>query len=104
MSPLVQLLLYGLVISLILIPVSRWFWKKWDLPNRQTRKVFAEMKLAKEEEEMWHEKEVEMKAEIEEKMKWERKPKVESISDDAKTIAYRVLDNANAETPDTNSD
>ena len=92
MLPIVQLLLYGLIACLVLIPVSRWFWKKWDLPSRQTKEQIAEQRREREEERMWREKEAELQAEIAEKKKWERTPEKEAPSEDAKQVALDLLD------------
>lgn len=94
MLPLVQLLLYGLVISLILIPVSRWFWKKWDRPSRQTKEEIVERRREREEERMWQEKEAEHQAEIAEKKKWERTPEKEAPSEDLKQASLALLGNS----------
>ena len=92
MLPVVQLLLYGLLACLVLIPVSRWFWKKWDLPSRQTKEEIAEQRRERQEERMWREKEVEIQAEIAEKKKWERTPETEAPSEVVKQVALDLLD------------
>ena len=50
---LYQLIAIGLAVALILIPIVRWFWLRFDMPSKW---VVADKKRRKEEEEeaeMW---------------------------------------------------
>ena len=43
----------GLVIALVLIPIVRWFWKRFDLPSKFALETLRRQKQEDEEAEMW---------------------------------------------------
>ena len=61
---LYQLIAIGLAVALILIPIVRWFWLRFDMPSKW---VVADKKRRKEEEE-----EAEMWAKIEDRIAEEK--------------------------------
>ena len=89
---LVQSLLYGLIACIVLIPITRWFWKRWDRPDKLTRQAIEEHRLTKEEEILWKERAEEREAIRKEQGKWVRSPEVEAPSEDTKSLALGVLD------------
>ena len=63
MDDLVRFLVIGLVVAAVLVPVVRWFWKRFDRPT-EAQLEFEEAKQKKREEErMWRQIEAKMRAE-----------------------------------------
>ena len=63
MDDLVRFLVIGLVVAAVLVPVVRWFWKRFDRPT-EAQLEFEEAKQKKREEErMWRQIEAQMRAE-----------------------------------------
>ena len=63
MDDLVRFLVIGLVVAAVLVPVVRWFWKRFDRPT-EAQLEFEEAKQKKQEEErMWRQIEAQMRAE-----------------------------------------
>jgi hypothetical protein len=52
---IVKLLLWALVGSILLIPLVRWFRRRWDLPSKESRELIAELKVEQQEKEVWQE-------------------------------------------------
>ena len=50
---LFQMIGLGLVIALILIPIVRWFWKRFDMPSKFALEVLRRKEIEAEEVEMW---------------------------------------------------
>ncbi|RZD43887.1 MAG: hypothetical protein CXT69_06895 [Methanobacteriota archaeon] len=86
-----KILLYGLIFSLIMIPIMRWFWKRWDNPDEEVKDAIEQHKLAKEEEIIWLEKEAELQAEEMEKMKWVKSPSLKAPSEEERLAAIQNL-------------
>ena len=89
---IVRVLVYGLIACIILIPITRWFWKRWDRPDKLTRQAIEEHRLTKEEEILWKERAEELEAIRREQGKWVRSPEVKAPSEDTKSLAFGVLD------------
>ena len=63
MDDLVRFLVIGLVVAAVLVPIVRWFWKRFDRPT-EAQLEFEEAKQKKREEErMWRQIEAKMRAE-----------------------------------------
>ena len=92
MLAIVQILLYGLIACIVFIPLARWFWKRWDRPDKLTRQAIEEHRLTKEEEILWKERAEELEAIRKEQGKWVRSPEVKAPSEDTKSLALGVLD------------
>ena len=43
----------GLAIAIVLIPIARWFWKRFDLPSKFALETMRRQKQEDEESEMW---------------------------------------------------
>ena len=96
---IVQILLYGLIACIVFIPLARWFWKRWDRPDKLTRQAIEEHRLTKEEEILWKERAEELEAIRKEQGKWVRSPEVKAPSEDTKSLALGVLDIDRARPP-----
>ena len=76
MDDLVETLAIGLTVSLILIVVSWWFWKRYDRPSEAQLEREESIAKKKEETRMWRAVEAQMsqeKAALEEKALYERR-------------------------------
>ncbi|MDA8843827.1 hypothetical protein N9O19_05920 [Euryarchaeota archaeon] len=76
MDDLVETLAIGLIVSLILIVVSWWFWKRYDRPSEAQLEREESIAKKKEETRMWRTVEAQMsreKAALEEKALFERR-------------------------------
>ncbi|MDA8690215.1 hypothetical protein N9M86_03930 [Euryarchaeota archaeon] len=76
MDDLVETLAIGLIVSLILIVVSWWFWKRYDRPSEAQLEREESIAKKKEETRMWRTVEAQMsreKAALEEKALYERR-------------------------------
>ena len=89
---IVRVLVYGLIACIILIPITRWFWKRWDRPDKLTRQAIEDHRLTKEEEILWKERAEELETIRREQGKWVRSPEVKTPSEDTKLLAFGVLD------------
>ena len=63
----------GLVIAIILIPLARWFWKRFDMPSKFAIEYFKQKQRDAEEEEMWAGIESQIEAEEKSKLEFEMK-------------------------------
>ena len=63
----------GLGIALILIPIVRWFWKKFDMPSKWAIEYFYRQQKEAEEAEMWSSIESQIEAEESAKREFEMK-------------------------------
>ena len=64
MAPgLFQMIGIGLAIALILIPIVRWFWKRFDMPSKFALEVLRRKEIEAEEAEMWAGIEAQVEAE-----------------------------------------
>ena len=92
MNLLVELLIWGVAISLILIPTVRWFWKFWDRPSAEAIEIIQQRQDDKLEKEAWIAAEqAEREAEFE-KLKWIRKPPAKQLTIGEKSDALDALD------------
>ena len=97
MNLLIELLIWGVAISLVLIPVVRWFWKFWDRPSADAIEIMQQRQDEKLEEKVWLVAEqAEREAEFE-KLKWIRKPPARQLSGDEKSDALDTLDQTEIE-------
>ena len=53
----------GLAIALILIPIVRWFWKRFDMPSKWALEILRRKEVEAEEAEMWSGIEAKVEAE-----------------------------------------
>ena len=63
----------GLAIAIVLIPIARWFWKRFDLPSKFALETIRRQKQEDEEAEMWAGIEAQVQAAEDEKRKSEIK-------------------------------
>ena len=70
---LFQMIGLGLVIALILIPIVRWFWKRFDMPSKFALEVLRRKEIEAEEAEMWAGIEAQVEAETAAKREFEMK-------------------------------
>ena len=64
MAPgLFQMIGIGLAFALILIPIVRWFWKRFDMPSKFALEVLRRKEIEAEEAEMWAGIEAQVEAE-----------------------------------------
>ncbi len=72
---LFQMIGIGLVIALILIPVVRWFWKRFDMPSKFALEVLRRKEIEAEEAELWAGIEAQVEAEETARRDFEMKQK-----------------------------
>ena len=72
---LFQMIGLGLAIALILIPVVRWFWKRFDMPSKFALEVLRRKKIEAEEAELWAGIEAQVEAEETARRDFEMKQK-----------------------------
>ena len=65
----------GLAIALILIPVVRWFWKRFDMPSKFALEVLRRKEIEAEEAELWAGIEAQVEAEETARRDFEMKQK-----------------------------
>ena len=65
----------GLVIALILIPIVRWFWKRFDMPSKWAIEVLQQKEKEAEEAQMWAGIESQVEAEETARREFEMKQK-----------------------------
>ena len=53
----------GLVVALILIPIVRWFWRRFDLPSKRAQELMKQSKEEAAETRMWQSIEAQVEAE-----------------------------------------
>ena len=66
MEPLVQWLLGGLILSLLFIGVTRWFWSRYDKPSEEAIEWQKEQAEKRKERKVWESVEMQMRREAEE--------------------------------------
>ena len=95
---IVKILIWALAISLVLIPLVRWFWKRWDSPNKETLEYLEELKEEERERQVWREAE-QYDAAVQEMQKtWTKSPETVAPTQDEKQAAMAALvDEASAE-------
>ena len=72
---LFQMIGIGLAIALILIPIVRWFWKRFDMPSKFALEVQRRKEIEAEEAEMWAGIEAQVEAEETARREFEMKQK-----------------------------
>ena len=72
---LFQIIGIGLAIALILIPIVRWFWKRFDMPSKFALEVLRRKEIEAEEAEMWAGIEAQVEAEEVARREFEMKQK-----------------------------
>jgi len=72
---LFQMIGIGLAIALILIPIVRWFWKRFDMPSKFALEVLRRKEIEAEEAEMWAGIEAQVVAEETARREFEMKQK-----------------------------
>jgi hypothetical protein len=70
---LFQYLGISLVVAILLIPIVRWFWKRFDLPSKSALAIFAQREKDSEEAMLWTKIEVQVAAETKERREYEMK-------------------------------
>ena len=65
MEPLVQWLLGGLILSLLFIGVTRWFWSRYDKPSEEAIEWQKEQAEKRKERKVWESVEMQMRREAE---------------------------------------
>ena len=63
----------GLAIALVLIPIVRWFWKRFDMPSKFAIEAIRRRKKEDEESEMWADIEAQVQADEENRRELENK-------------------------------
>ena len=66
MEPLVQWLLGGLILSLLFISITRWFWSRYDKPSEEAIEWQKEQAEKRKERKVWESVEMQMRREAEE--------------------------------------
>tara|TARA_A100001388_G_C28743206_1_gene487985 strand:+ start:706 stop:1224 length:519 start_codon:yes stop_codon:yes gene_type:complete len=72
---LFQIIGIGLAIALILIPIVRWFWKRFDMPSKFALEVLRRKEIEAEEAKMWAGIEAQVEAEEVARREFEMKQK-----------------------------
>ena len=72
---LFQMIGIGLAIALILIPIVRWFWKRFDMPSKFALEALRRKEIEAEEAEMWAGIEAQVEAEEVARREFEMKQK-----------------------------
>ena len=70
MTSLVQWLLVGLAITVVSLPLVRWFWKRWDKPTSEMIAHDEEQREQVAEARVWAAMEVKLEAEATKKHEW----------------------------------
>ena len=94
---IVRILLWSLLISILLIPLVRWFWKYWDSPSKEAMDYLEELKEEEEEQRIWQEAEEYDAAVREVEEKWIKSPETSAPSEDVKAVAMATLTDAEEE-------
>ena len=89
---LYQYLVFGLVTAVVLIPIVRWFWKRFDLPSKRALKIFQRQEEDEKEREMWAMIEAKVETENQAKAEFDNRQKAKQES------AGKSLDDTESET------
>ena len=87
----------GLVVALILIPIVRWFWRRFDLPSKRAQELMKQSKEEAAETRMWQSIEAQVEAEqarvreIEMKRKENQEKSGKSLSEGESETAWAAL-------------
>ena len=63
----------GLGLAIILLPIARWFWKRFDMPSKRAVEIMQRQEKEQHEAEMWAGIEAQVEAEASEKRESEMK-------------------------------
>jgi hypothetical protein len=88
---IVKVLLWALAVSILLIPLVRWFWRRWDVPSKESREFIAELKVEQQEKEVWQEVEEYEAAVQKVKEKWTKSEVTAPIEEGKKSAAIEAL-------------
>ncbi|MBT7937621.1 MAG: hypothetical protein HN696_00480 [Euryarchaeota archaeon] len=88
---IVKVLLWALVGSILLIPLVRWFWKRWDSPSKESREYIAELKVEQQEKEVWQEAEKYEAAVQKVREKWTKSKVTAPMLEEKKSAAIEAL-------------
>ena len=87
----------GLVVAIILIPIVRWFWKRFDMPSKHAQDLIKQTKEEAAEARMWQSIEAQVEAEkaavreIEMKRKENQEKSGKSLSEGESENAWAAL-------------
>ncbi len=87
----------GLVVAIILIPIVRWFWKRFDMPSKRAQELMKQTKEEAAETRMWQSIEAQVEAEkaaareIEMKRKENQEKSGKSMSEGESENAWAAL-------------
>ena len=87
----------GLVVAIILIPIVRWFWKRFDMPSKRAQELMKQSKEEAAEARMWQSIEAQVEAEkaaareIEMKRKENQEKSGKSMSEGESENAWAAL-------------
>ena len=88
---IVEILIWSMIISLILIPFVRWFWKRWDSPSKETKEYLEELAIEEQERQVWIEAEQYEAAVKEVEKKWTKSPDAVAPTEVEKQAAIAAL-------------
>jgi hypothetical protein len=75
----------------MLIPLVRWFWKRWDSPSKETKEYYEELAIEEQERQVWIEAEQYEAAVKEVEKKWTKSPDAIAPSEVEKQAAIAAL-------------
>jgi hypothetical protein len=88
---IVKVLLWALTGSILLIPMVRWFWRRWDAPSKESRELIAELKVEQQETEVWQEVEQYEVAVQKVQEKWTKSEVTAPLEEEEKSAAIEAL-------------
>jgi len=94
---LFQYLVIGLITAAVLIPIVRWFWKRFDLPSKRAIAYFLRKEEEEKEQQMWATIEAKVEAEKHAQIEFEMKQKAKqeasgkSLAEDESESAWASL-------------
>ncbi len=99
MNNLVKGLLIGLIVTVILVPIVKWFWKRFDRPSKAMIEHEEEQQRQREEQRTWNRIEREVEAErlaaetkaLDDRMRVELRERARPPTEDVKSEAFAAL-------------
>ena len=99
MNNLVKGLLIGLLVAIILIPIVKWFWKRFDKPSKAMIEHKEEQQRQREEQRTWHRIEQQVEIEnraaetkaLEDRRRAELRERARPPTEDVKSEAFAAL-------------
>lgn len=88
---LFQYLVIGLITAAVLIPIVRWFWKRFDLPSKRAIAYFLRKEEEEQEQQMWASIEAKVEAEKHAQRDFEMKQKAKQVA------SGKILDDEESE-------